>query len=144
MTATIKMTSNEVTDALAEVRRILEEYMPGRIVQWHMTGSLAIVGEGADIDIVVNAENDFVHCLLNGGFLFCGDGTYYAEESFTALRRGLINIIVVRGAGNYQIWTEALSIAKRLTDYGAVLNKQARAALFNGVRDIVARSKWYA
>lgn len=143
MTATIKLVSNEVTDALAEVRRILEEYMPGRIVQWHMTGSLAIVGEGADIDIVVNADNGFVGCLLNDGYLFCG-GEAYAEAPFVALRHGLINIIVVRDAGDYQIWAEALSIAKRLTDYGAVLNKQARAALFNGVRDIVARSKWYA
>lgn len=127
--------SEEASAAVQEFLSLIKEHPPNPgTAQWHLTGSIPIVGVGNDVDIVVLAGESFAEALVQGhGFMQCGE---YVTGDRIALRNGSLNVIVVFNQRAYTIWLESLMLAQQLQRCGVLLDKEARAVLFEGLRSM--------
>lgn len=99
----------------------------------HITGSTAMFGSGADIDVAVNAGDtsplEYLAALVDEGWKY--DGTYAADVEFLSLRRGNINLLVC-SAARYASFEAGLAACRVLVAAGLLLPeyKQSRVNIF--------------
>lgn len=100
------------------------------------TGSTYTNGYGADVDIVRFTEDPTAEreALLAAGFTLCGEEDYSSSvgtpDAFFAVRKGLLNIIVVWDYLSYIRWVGFTEIAAKI----GCLDKVERIALATALR----------
>jgi hypothetical protein len=100
------------------------------------TGSTYTNGSGADVDIVRFTEDPVQEraALLAAGFEMCGEEDYTSPigtpDAFFAVRKGLLNIIVVWEYLTYLRWVGFTEIAAKI----GCLDKVERIALATALR----------
>lgn len=116
--------------------RDLAAVMP-YIHEWHLSGSTAIHGIGADYDVVALVPDMAVLTaeLVKLSWTLCGT-QYESVRKFQAFRLEEINLIATEDAGHYGRWKVALQVALILKASGCALNKEERAKLFNLIKGL--------
>ena len=100
------------------------------------TGSTYTNGSGADVDIVRFTEDPVAEraALLADGFAICGEEDYSSPigtpDAFFAVRKGLLNIIVVWEYLTYLRWVGFTEVAAKI----GCLDKVERIALATALR----------
>lgn len=120
----------------------------GHWIQEWPTGSVYTNGCGNDVDIVRFTEDKEAEraSLLAAGYTLCnGDESYSLDgDTFFAVRRGLLNIIVVWDYMLYLRWIAFTEIAKRIGTLDKVERICLSQALVEGdavqAQNIVRRS----
>lgn len=121
--------SNKRERDLAAVRPYIQE--------WHLSGSTAIHGIGADYDVIALVPDMAVLTaeLVKLSWTLCG-AQYEGVGRFQSFRLEKINLIATEDAEHYGRWEVALQVALILKDAGCALNKEERAQLFTLIKGL--------
>lgn len=103
-------------------------------LEWALVGSAALYGSGNDVDVAALFKT---RPTLPVTWTPCGKD--YGDSSFTAYRRGKINILVFTDAAHYHRMIAAQRAAEYLAIQGLLpqSNRALRVALFAAVRGSV-------
>ena len=91
-----------------------------QVLHYHIGGSVAINGEGNDIDIIVLTAQPIseITDMCKPVFELCGEESYESQGQFVAFRYGDVNIFVPASAELYNLWRIALEMCQWLTTKG--------------------------
>lgn len=122
-------TIQDASPALEVCREAVQGFNPA--LKLELTGSVYILGEGQDIDVLCECLVDQIKLLdylCSKGWRVSADGTY--EASFYSLRKDGINLIVVADAQVFRDWLAAAELCKVL----GVVSKEARVCIHECVK----------
>ena len=116
-----------IDDELAFLRR------HPQVAYASLVGSTAVLGEGADVDLLVMLEQGVKHkgWKAREESIPCLDNTYEGSGDFSASRAGVFNYIVVDDQELYSGWLAAGEVCK----YLQLKDKAQRIAVHRIVRD---------
>lgn len=104
------------------------------------SGSILFNGKGADADIVVFSPEEADEEVLKAkGFVSCaGEGKYEGEEdTFSAWRKGGINVILVYTKKDYNSFKEATALCQHLAQEIGAIDKPTRVHIHRWFREKV-------
>jgi hypothetical protein len=127
--------------ARAEDAANFADFLPADLAgaRHHINGSVAIFGQGADVDVVVEAPYrpaQYLADLVDNGWVY--DGEAYGDPEFLAVRRGPVNLILCTST-RYTSFMAALAACCVLSREGALIasDKPARVAIYEGMHKAV-------
>lgn len=109
------------------------------VAEWRVVGSAAVVGGGRDVDVLVlvREQGPFCGLLQDLGATFCSTNQYL-NDSFTAMRRGNINFLVVDTRVEYDKWVIATEVCKWLSVKYMSCDRDTRVCIHRAIVDGLA------
>ena len=125
--------------AFARCAGALQEVGWVKPLSFDLVGSMYIVGEGQDIDVLVLVQvlgnNDIQALEIEGweyGGSIPGEG---CGDNWISLKKKDINLLVTSDKEYYDKWITAAEVCKYLQDSGVILTKQQRVSVHSIIMD---------
>lgn len=87
------------------------------VLRWHINGSVAINGQGNDLDLVVLVPK-LVPFMLAYCYARQGGQSYESAGTFESYRDGDVNILLMEDAYFYENWLTAREVCRVMGEYG--------------------------
>lgn len=111
-----------LAEAIAYAREIF-----GWKKQLQGVGSVAILGEGADCDVIIKTNSlpkDEKLLIEKHGFVKCGGEYDINPDDWTALRKGGVNFILIHKAKHYNSFVSAVEFCSSLHKRGCKMDSK--------------------
>lgn len=103
-----------------------------RMCEWDLVGSVEIVGEGKDYDILILASNSDARSKIEAAMKahgFIEEGGYYPQDEFTSLRFNEVNALVTDDRTFFAKWQRAVAVCKLVRDEFGICDRPLRVAI---------------
>jgi hypothetical protein len=138
-----QMAPNPITATIAESFDVLMHY--SRIAlsadsgcQFDTVGSVAILGAGADYDLLFCSSTPLARLSIEDAMLaqgFIEEGEGYPQDEFTSLRFNEVNVLVTDDPEFFDNWKRSVAVCKLVRDEFGSIDRPLRVAIHQEIMD---------